>query len=320
MTNGIERTGHVAITTRIADHGGIAAECRALTGGAPDADGIAPCASTSRIPRAAYVRVGVEVLATASTFDELRERVAALAERGLDATRFRIDLHDPSRRSTRSTVETATALADVLLDLPDLSTPLHRLVVAVASDTWTFGEVVAESDGSYRRHDEKPWTTSSSLDSRFARSLVNLVPEARSILDPCCGAGSIVIEAASLGLDAFGVDWKPAMVGMTRENLAHLGYDATVVRADSRDHEQSADAIVTDLPYGNAIDQDERSIRGVLDRSSHQAPVGVFVAQADISSWLDAAGYTGIELHRVLKRRGLTRWIHVARSTHAGPR
>ncbi len=294
----------------------IAAECRSLTGGVPDDDGVAACNTVELVGRAAYVQQGVEVIASAGCFDEL---VAAVAEQDFPADAFRIDLHDPSGRIDRSTVEAATALADVIPHGPDLRRPRHRFVVAASAERVWFGEVVAETDASYRRHDSKPWTTSSSLDGRFARALVNLVPTARSVLDPCCGAGSIVLEAASLGLDAFGVDWKPAMVGMTQQNLAHFGYDATVVRADSRVHHQVADAIVTDLPYGHAIDADEPTIRAVLERGVEAAPLAVYVARADITIWLRAAGYREVDVYTVRKRAGFTRWVHLARRSPASP-
>lgn len=306
-----------AVTARAPRNGLIAAECLALTGGSPDVDGVADCDTIDRIGRAAFVHLGVEVFARATTLEQL---VAGVRERwtaNMDADRFRIDVHDPSGRCSSTTIEIATALADVIPFGPDLRDPLHRFLVIIGEDGFTFGAVQTEADGSYRRHDDKPWTTSSSLDSRFARALVNLVPDATSILDPCCGAGSIVLEAASLGLEAFGVDWKAALVGMTRENLAHFGYDALAVQADSRTHRQPVDAVVTDLPYGHAIDSDEGETRAILEQSATQAPSGVFVAPADISTWLTSAGYTDVEVHTVLKRRGFTRWVHVARSEPA---
>ena len=58
---------------------------------------------------------------------------------------------------------------------------------------------------------------------------------------------------------------------MTRENLAHFGYDGGVELADSRTHIQTADAVVTDLPYGNAIESDEYAIRAILEQSAGQA-------------------------------------------------
>ena len=306
-----------AVTARAPRNGLIAAECQALTGGSPDVDGVANCDTIARISRAAFVHRGIAVFARATTLDELVKRVRERWDADMDADRFRIDVHDPSQRCSSTTIEIATAFADVIPFGPDLRDPLHRFLVIAGEDGFTFGAVEAEADGSYRDHDAKPWTTSSSLDSRFARALVNLVPDAKSVLDPCCGAGSIVLEAASLGLDAFGVDWKPALVGMTRENLAHFGYDGSVELADSRTHIQTADAVVTDLPYGNAIESDEYAIRAILEQSAGQALAGVFVGPADISTWLVSAGYTDVEVHTVLKRRGFTRWVHVARSRHA---
>ena len=166
---------HQALCARVKRHGLIAAECAALTGGRPDGDGIAPCDRVDRIGRAAYTHRALRVLAAGRDFDGLREAVERVHRSELDTDRFRIDLHDPSRRAPLSSVDVATMLAAEFEGRPDLSRPLHRFVVVVGSEGWTFGEVVAEADAAYRRHESKPWTTSSSLDSRFARGLVNPV-------------------------------------------------------------------------------------------------------------------------------------------------
>jgi tRNA G10 N-methylase Trm11 len=288
----------------------IGAESRALTGGGPDGDGVAKCFRVDRIGRAAYVQKGLEVLAEAPSLDGLVDAVAGVH---FEAEEFRIDVHDPSSRLGLATTDVATAIADVIPFGPNLKRPRHRFVVVATDEDLRFAQVVSETDAAYRVHDSKPWTTSSSLDARFARGLVNLVPDASSILDPCCGAGSIVLEAASLGLDAHGVDWKPAMVGMTGENVAHFDYSATVERADSREHQRPCDAIVTDLPYGHAIDADEIVIREILAQGVENAALGVYVAPTDITVWLRAAGYTDVEVTTVRKRAGFTRWIHLVR-------
>lgn len=313
--DGTVRDGDLlTICSRIARNELVAAEARSLTGGRPDDDGVGVCGSVELVARAAYVRSGVRVITSGATFDEL---IAGVAGSQFSADGFRIDVHDPASRLERTRLDIAIALADVIPAAPDLKHPRHRFVVVAAAGRIAFGEVVAETDRSYRRHDAKPWSTSSSLDARFSRALVNLVPHVRSVLDPCCGAGSIVLEAASLGLEASGADWKPAMVGMTRENLAHFGYVARVDRIDSRVAERRADAIVTDLPYGHAIQTDEPTVRAILERGASRAPIGVYVAPHDISGWLDAAGYDVADVHRVVKRAGFTRWVHVATSREA---
>lgn len=301
-----------ALCVRTPQNDLIGAECRSLAGGSPDSSGFAICERTDRIARAAYIQQGLRTIARAASFEEL---VAIIAVTDFDADGFRIDIHDPDRRADRPTAEMSMMVANGIPFSPNLKRPRSRFVVAMGTDVVTFGAVVAETDQGYRVHDDKPWTTSSSLDSRFARALVNLVPDARSIVDPCCGAGSIVLEAASLGMEAHGADWKPAMVGMTTKNLEHFGYEPMVVKADSQSVVRHADAVVTDLPYGQALHRDESVIRGILGRSIEAAPRVVCVAHADITTWLTDSGYVDVDVVAVTKRRGFTRWVHSARTS-----
>ena len=54
------------------------------------------------------------------------------------------------------------------------------------------------------KHDDKPNTFSNSLDIRLARTLVNLAAgdnDQVTIVDPCCGMGTVVLEGLALDLD-----------------------------------------------------------------------------------------------------------------------
>ena len=145
------------------------------------------------------------------------------------------------------------------------------------------------------------------------RALINLVrPYAKTILDPCCGTGSILLEAQAMGLDARGGDWNPKMVGMSSRNLVHFGYDAGVELMDARDWPEPSDAIVTDLPYGKGLEASKTVIRGILERARSLAPVAVFVAGSDLTDWLRAVGYKRVELFRVPKYTGFARYVHRA--------
>jgi hypothetical protein len=119
----------LTISARAARHGLIGAECRSLTGGMPDATGVAtaiPAKGVEAVQRAAFVQQGLAVIATAQTFDEL---VDAVNVSEFDADRFRIDVHDPADRSTKGTTAVAIALADVIPFGPDLRVPAHRVGV-----------------------------------------------------------------------------------------------------------------------------------------------------------------------------------------------
>ena len=61
------------------------------------------------------------------------------------------------------------------------------------------------------------------LPPKLARMMVNLAPvEAGRILDPFCGTGVLLQEAALLGYDVYGTDLVPKMVQFTKANLDWL--------------------------------------------------------------------------------------------------
>ena len=238
----------------------------------------------------------------------------------LDAEAFRVEFLRLSDRIQVGKREAILAIANVLDAAPNLDAPAHRFLLAVEEDGFWFGEIVTEVDRSYAQHDAKPCRTSSSLPSRLARVLVNLVvPEARTILNPCCGTGSILLEAQAIGVTAYGIDWNPRMVTMSRQNLASFGYGAPVELGDARNWHRTGDALVADLPYGRFLHTRQEVILGILEAGARLAPVAVYVAAKDISGWLWEAGYGEVQVLRAPKTAGFVRYIHRARSLVCAP-
>jgi tRNA (guanine10-N2)-dimethyltransferase len=298
------------VCARIQGNELVAAECAALTGGTPDAEGVALCQRLDLIPRAAFITLGVCCLAQARTLDDLCAQIATLP---LAADRFRLEYLSLWPQNPLPKPQVVLAVANALPAYPDLDHPQHRFLVAAQAERLWFGEILAEPSRDYRLHDTKPYRTSSSLSSRLARALVNLVaPPAGSILDPFCGTGSLLLEAAALGLQPFGLDHNIKMVGMSRCNLTHFGYAAQVELGDAQECIQTADAIVTDLPYGRLLEQDQAALRQVLHHTAQLAPQAVYLAEEDITPWLQDAGYTRVACYRVRKHHTMSRFVHHA--------
>jgi tRNA G10 N-methylase Trm11 len=276
----------------------------------PDADGFALCKNIKYIHQAAYIRMGLHILACGSTLHDLLD---AVVQADFIAEGFRIEFCSLSRENRIPLRKAILAIADVIPFYPNLDHPKHRFLLVERDNGLWLGEILIESKHTYRIHTSKPYNISSSLPSRMSRALINLViPSARSLLDPCCGTGSILLEAQSLGLQAYGADLNKRMVGMARENLAHFGYDVRVELGDARTYQQAADVLVTNLPYGRFLQANETTIRTILARGRKLAPVGVYVTEHDITDWMVAAGYHDILVYPVTKHDGFTRYVHHA--------
>ena len=310
-------TRRLVICMRQPDNELIAAECRSLTGGVPDDNGVAYCDSLAYVGRSSYIRHGVEVIARAKTFAAL---TAAVRRAEFDATDFRIEWMGHARACPIGRMDAIVGVADAIEQYyPDLDQPQHRFLLLARDDGFVFGEIVADSERSYQSHLAKPYRTSSALPPRLARAAINLLPpETGSIVDPCCGSGTIPLEAASMGLTVLAADRDPLAVQITRANLDYFGYRGAVQVADAREWDRRAEGLVTDLPYGINLRRAEvAQLRALLANAARLAPVGVFLAAEDLSRRLLEAGFVDIELFRhrpQASRNPVTRIVHRARS------
>lgn len=92
-----------------------------------------------------------------------------------------------------------------------------------------------------------------------AAVMVRLLPrKCERLLDPLCGAGTLLIEAKALNSSAacYGLDSSTRALDQARQNLSVTNTEAVLVRSDARsiplaDH--TVDAIVANLPFGKRV-------------------------------------------------------------------
>ena len=175
-----------------------------------------------------------------------------------------------------------------------------------------------------RRPKKKPFFHPSAMPPKLARCMVNLAkPKAGElVLDPFCGTGSMLIEAALIGCRVLGLDVQRRMAEGTSRNLSHLNIETEgVLVADARDMPiTKGDCVVTDPPYGRSATTLKRTTRqiveevlvavhGLLDEGRYicmAAPKKLHIASVGT-----ALEYKHLESHFVYVHRSLTREIVV---------
>lgn len=134
----------------------------------------------------------------------------------------------------------------------DIHNPKVMLGVTNINGRWIFG-VYERNDFKWHIHDEKPYTYSNSLSVRVARALVNIAVGNNldcSLIDPCCGVGTVVIEALSMNINVCGYDINPCIASNAKRNLEFFGYDNVITKGDMRNINKTYDVCIIDLPYG----------------------------------------------------------------------
>jgi len=144
---------------------------------------------------------------------------------------------------------------DVSLKDPDIevrmfiSDRIHVFVCEHDIDRTSFEE---------RKVSERPFFSPISLHPKYARAAINLtrVRNGGVVLDPFCGTGGIVMEAASMGMKVIASDFDDEMVSGCIENMRHFGlglHDGGVMDIGEISKKfADVDAVVTDPPYGRS--------------------------------------------------------------------
>ena len=173
-----------------------------------------------------------------------------------------------------------------------------------------------------RKVSERPFFSPISLHPKYARALINLTGAKKGdvVLDPFCGTGGIVIEAAEMGMKAIASDFDEEMVLGCRENmdfydLALYDYETIDIK-DIPERFSEIDVVVTDPPYGRSTKTGGENVNDIHKTAMRSIPkVLKSSGRAGIILPYEAESST-MELDAAFKQHvhgSLSRYYHVFR-------
>lgn len=274
----------------------------------------------------AYSRRASEVIGRAPASIDAAKEVLEETERAVRDGTVAVKARDVRGTAEIDTQAAERVLGAVLVEagMPvDLDSPDHVLVALFAADSAYLGWQVAESVRDYgdRAPTDRPFFQPGSMDPLLARAVVNLADVAPGdrVLDPMCGTGGLLIEAALVGGRPIGFDAQSKMVHGTNENLKavadevpSLGLaDATALPVG----DASAEAVVFDAPYGRQSRIETHTlgalVAGALAEAKRVGEQGVLVADREYRTEAEAAGWSVEAVHQRPVHQSLTRYVHV---------
>jgi len=196
-------------------------------------------------------------------------------------------------------------------------------VLKIGSKVVVSTERIPTDDFRKRNQNERPFHRPVALMPKMARLFANLsrVRKGETLLDPFCGAGSILIEAAEMGIKPIGrdLDWK--MIRGCKKNLEFYGLKADVAMGDATKIDlKNIDAIATDPPYARASKVFSEDLIGTYRdfiKSAFKAlkPGGYLVAATPTTSKFpyQRSGFKLSGTYDIYVHASLTRRIYILR-------
>ena len=200
----------------------------------------------------------------------------------------------------------------VITGFPDIHNPEICVGLTKINDTWILGEY-SKNDFEWHIHDRKPYSYSNSLSTKVARSLVNIGIKNDfnlRLVDPCCGVGTVVIEALSMGIDVSGFEINTSIAQNAQKNLAFFGYDNVISNRDMHEINNRYDVAIIDLPYGVFTKTTLEAQIALINSARKIADKLILVTFEDLDEHILNAGFTILEECSVAKGKFI-RYIKV---------
>lgn len=265
--------------------------------------------------RSPFMRDRLDVLAEASTLEELENHLKQLP---VDVNTFKVlclndielggnaKIPHPERRKIERQISLCID-AEGELDNPDIIFAIIQL-----GGIWYFGSYT-KSISVWRTHVQKPHSYSTALSTRVARAVANIAapkPENVRVMDPCCGIGTVVVEALSMGIDIVGRDMNPFVCKGSRTNIAHFGYDTTITLGPIQEVEGHYDVVIIDLPYNLFTHSTREEQFDIIRHARRIADKVVVVTIENIDDLLEEVNLTVVD-RGIAKKQAFEREILV---------
>ena len=261
--------------------------------------------------RSPFLRERIEVLIEGNSLEEIYQKAGTLSFSNRTFKTIFVktnDLQDKISFNQRRKIEREVGLK--IKGDPDLEKPDIVLGIVACSGEWYVG-IHEKNEAVWLHHQKKPREYSTALSTRMARAVVNIAvpdPEGIKAIDPCCGIGTVLVEALSMGIDIIGRDIKPLPAIGARENVAHFGYSCEIKRGAIEDVTDHYDAAIIDLPYNLCHTASPEEQLSILKHAHRIADRVVVVTGEPIDDMMKEAGLI-IRDRCEAKKIGFTREI-----------
>ena len=238
----------------------------------------------------AFIKTRLDVVSSSSDYASL---IHQIKNKNIKTKGFKVEYLILNGDTTRNS-ERLSKIREVGFSIdtfPNYHNPSITYGICTYEGKWYFG-VINKNNFTWQKHKQKPISYSNSIKQNIAKALVNIAVESNrglKILDACCGAGTIMLEACYEGHDIEGCDISSKTCNNARANLSHFNYVGKVHCSDIKDITKKYDAAIIDLPYNLYSPATDDDILNIIKATAKISDRLVIVSTAEIEDAINNA-------------------------------
>lgn len=262
------------------------------------------------INRSVFIKYKIDILAQSKEFEDLVTKVRELnlATQGYKVKYYDVD--DDVKVEFNEKHRLEGIIGEQIEGDVDVYKPSTIYALTYVEGSWIFGKYIKNS-GEWHKHEHKPVYYCNALPVRIARTMLNIGLGDnlnKKVVDPCCGVGTVLLEAAVLGVDIEGYDLNDKVVENAIKNIEFFGYDIKVQNKDISQIEKKFDLAIIDLPYGILSVTSHEEIMHILKSATNITKEAVIAAVSDIREDLEEVGFKTVD-YAVVPKKHFKRYI-----------
>lgn len=202
-------------------------------------------------PNRSYsINYRIDVMYSGESIDQLLSQIeqASLYYEG-----FKIEFIDVKSdvMEYRTRINYCIQIADLIDGYGQMQKPTITFVITFVSGVWYFGQLI-RNERQFERLQTKLHTYSHSMSCELSRTIVNIAcgQEQPQLIDPCCGIGTVLAEAADMNFAIEGNELNWQIYHKAQENISELGLKVPITHGDMHDITKQYDVSILDIPYG----------------------------------------------------------------------
>lgn len=259
--------------------------------------------------RSPYIK---EMMSLKYSHENLDELIKILKEESLEYNDFKvIYIKTEDRKSEyKERLRGVKEIGYNIKGIPNFNNPKVLLGLSEVNGKWFFGRY-EKNDFKWHNHEDKPFNYSNALTVRMSRALVNIAVGndlSTKVIDPCCGIGTVIIEALDMGINIKGVEINPSIASNAKENLKHFNFENVIETNNISNIKEKFQVGIVDMPYGlfTAITYEEqleiiKAVSRIVDKL-------IIITFQDMKKEIKEVGFEFLE-EECVKKNNVTRYI-----------